>query len=34
MTLRLTAPVVLPCDDECSVLHDAVVDVDPEGRIA
>jgi 5-methylthioadenosine/S-adenosylhomocysteine deaminase len=30
---RLTAPVVLPCDAECSVLRDAVVDVDTTGRI-
>ncbi len=34
MTLRLTAPVVLPCDASCSVVRDAVVDVDEEGRIA
>ncbi len=34
MTLRLTAPVVLPCDASCSVLRDAVVDVDAHGRIA
>jgi 5-methylthioadenosine/S-adenosylhomocysteine deaminase len=34
VTLRLTAPVVLPCDDACSVLRDAVVDVDAEGRIS
>ncbi len=34
MTLRLTAPVVLPCDASCSVLRDAVVDVDADGRIA
>ena len=33
MSLRLTAPVVLPCDDACSVLRDAVVDVDSSGRI-
>ncbi|NMH98983.1 amidohydrolase family protein [Pseudonocardia acidicola] len=32
--LRLTAPVALPCDPGCSVLRDAVVDVDAEGRIA
>jgi 5-methylthioadenosine/S-adenosylhomocysteine deaminase len=31
---RLTAPVVLPCDAGCSVLRDAVVDVDTAGRIA
>jgi 5-methylthioadenosine/S-adenosylhomocysteine deaminase len=34
VTLRLTAPVVLPCDAGCSVLRDAVVDVDAEGRIS
>jgi 5-methylthioadenosine/S-adenosylhomocysteine deaminase len=34
VTLRLTAPVVLPCDAGCSVLRDAVVDVDADGRIA
>jgi 5-methylthioadenosine/S-adenosylhomocysteine deaminase len=34
MTVRLTAPVVLPCDAECSVLRDAVVDIDADGRIA
>jgi len=34
MSLRLTAPVVLPCDDACTVLRDAVVDVDDAGRIA
>ena len=34
MTLRLTAPVVLPCDVDCTVLRDAVVDVDADGRIA
>jgi len=32
--LRLTAPVVLPCDPGCSVLRDAVVDVAADGRIA
>ncbi|MBA2473181.1 MAG: ethylammeline chlorohydrolase [Pseudonocardiales bacterium] len=31
--MRLTAPVVLPCDERCSVLRDAVVDVDGAGRI-
>ncbi len=31
---RLRAPAVLPCDDDvCSVLRDAVVDVDADGRI-
>ncbi|GAA3997941.1 amidohydrolase [Allokutzneria multivorans] len=33
VSLRLKAPVVLPCDPECSVLRDAVVDVDADGRI-
>lgn len=32
--IRLTAPVVLPCDPACSVLRDGVVDVDDDGRIA
>ncbi|MGH3707964.1 MAG: amidohydrolase family protein [Pseudonocardiaceae bacterium] len=32
--MRLTAPVVLPCDERCTVLRDAVVDVDDAGRIA
>lgn len=32
MSLRLHAPVVLPCDESCSVLRDAVVDV-VDGRI-
>jgi 5-methylthioadenosine/S-adenosylhomocysteine deaminase len=31
---RLRAPVVLPCDPACSVLRDAVVDVDAAGRIS
>ncbi|MGQ0573757.1 MAG: amidohydrolase family protein [Pseudonocardia sp.] len=31
---RFAAPVVLPCDPACSVLRDAVVDVDDGGRIA
>ena len=31
---RLRAPIVLPCDPACSVLRDAVVDVDEEGRIS
>lgn len=30
---RFTAPVVLPCDAGCTVLRDAVVDVDTFGRI-
>ncbi len=33
MTTRFTAPVVLPCDERCSVLRDAVVDVGDDGRI-
>ena len=32
--MRLTAPVVLPCDEQCTVLRDAVVDVDDAGRLA
>ncbi|GDY30879.1 amidohydrolase family protein [Gandjariella thermophila] len=32
--LRLHAPIVLPCDPDCSVLRDAVVDVVADGRIA
>ena len=31
--VRLTAPVVLPCDPDCSVLRDAAVDVTADGRI-
>lgn len=31
--VRLTAPVVLPCDPGCSVLRNAAVDVGPDGRI-
>ncbi len=31
--MRLTAPVVLPCDEQCTVLRDALVDVDDAGRI-
>jgi 5-methylthioadenosine/S-adenosylhomocysteine deaminase len=31
--MRLSAPVVLPCDERCTVLRDAVVDVDAAGRI-
>ncbi|WNV91347.1 amidohydrolase [Umezawaea sp. Da 62-37] len=33
MSLRLHAPVVLPCDPTCGVLRDAVVDVSDDGRI-
>ncbi|MFN2535412.1 MAG: amidohydrolase family protein [Pseudonocardiaceae bacterium] len=32
--MRLTAPVVLPCDEQCTVLRHAVVDVDDAGRLA
>lgn len=32
--LRLRAPIVLPCDPACSVLRDAVVDIDEHGRIS
>ena len=31
--MRLAAPVVLPCDEACTVLRDAVVDVDDSGRL-
>ncbi|MGH3758665.1 amidohydrolase family protein [Actinophytocola sp.] len=31
--MRLRAPIVLPCDQACSVLRDAVVDVTPDGRL-
>ncbi|GAA3248124.1 amidohydrolase [Pseudonocardia petroleophila] len=31
--IRLTAPVVLPCDPACSVLRDGAVDVGDDGRI-
>jgi 5-methylthioadenosine/S-adenosylhomocysteine deaminase len=31
--LRLSAPIVLPCDPACGVLRDAVVDVDASGRL-
>ncbi len=31
--MRLAAPVILPCDEQCTVLRDAVVDVDSAGRI-
>ncbi|MGW1678775.1 amidohydrolase family protein [Saccharopolyspora sp. NPDC002376] len=33
IALRLHAPMVLPCDPECSVIRDAVVDIDEAGRI-
>ncbi|HVK20995.1 MAG TPA: amidohydrolase [Actinokineospora sp.] len=33
MSLRLRAPIVLPCDAACSVLRDAVVDIGDDGRI-
>lgn len=32
-TTRLRAPIILPCDQDCSVLRDAVLDVDEAGRI-
>jgi 5-methylthioadenosine/S-adenosylhomocysteine deaminase len=32
--MRLTAPVVLLCDEQCTVLRDAVVDIDDTGRIS
>ncbi|MGH3755251.1 MAG: amidohydrolase family protein [Pseudonocardiaceae bacterium] len=31
--MRLTAPVVLTCDERCTVLREAVLDVDAAGRI-
>ncbi|GLZ33108.1 ethylammeline chlorohydrolase [Lentzea sp. NBRC 105346] len=34
MSLRLHAPVVLPCDESCTVLRDAVVDISSDGRIS
>ncbi|MCP2255122.1 Cytosine/adenosine deaminase [Prauserella aidingensis] len=33
MIHRLTAPVVLPADPECSVIRDGAVDIDEHGRI-
>ena len=33
MSLRLHAPVVLPCDPTCTVVRDGVVDVSSSGRI-
>jgi 5-methylthioadenosine/S-adenosylhomocysteine deaminase len=33
-TRRLRAPLVLPADASCSVLRDAVVDIDRQGRIS
>jgi 5-methylthioadenosine/S-adenosylhomocysteine deaminase len=32
--VRLVAPVLLPCDPDCSVVRDAVVDITAEGRIS
>ncbi|MGH3794795.1 MAG: amidohydrolase family protein [Pseudonocardiaceae bacterium] len=32
--MRFTAPVVLLCDERCTVLRDAVLDVDETGRIS
>ncbi|WP_091288761.1 amidohydrolase family protein [Amycolatopsis xylanica] len=34
MSRRFRAPVVLPADPSCSLLRDAVVDVDDDGRIS
>jgi 5-methylthioadenosine/S-adenosylhomocysteine deaminase len=31
--MRLAAPVILPCDEQCTVLRDGVVDIDNAGRI-
>jgi 5-methylthioadenosine/S-adenosylhomocysteine deaminase len=31
--VRLSAPIVLPCDPACTVLRDAVVDVSADGRL-
>ena len=31
--MRLTAPVILLCDEQCTVLRDGVVDIDSAGRI-
>ncbi|WP_460958402.1 amidohydrolase family protein [Parasphingorhabdus pacifica] len=33
IALRLHAPMALPCDAPCSVIRDAVVDVDDTGRV-
>ena len=32
--MRLTAPLVLPCDPGCTVVRDGAVDVDTDGRIS
>ena len=32
-SVRLHAPVVLPCDPTCTVLRDAVVDINADGRL-
>lgn len=34
IALRLHAPMLLPCDPACSVVRDAVVDIDVHGRLA
>ncbi|MQA60931.1 MAG: amidohydrolase family protein [Actinophytocola sp.] len=34
MSLRLHAPALLPCDPICTVVRDAAVDVDDDGRIS
>ena len=31
--LRLHAPIALPCDPACTVIRDAVLDVDEQGRV-
>ncbi|GAA2815976.1 amidohydrolase [Saccharopolyspora taberi] len=33
IAFRLHAPLVLPCDPNCSMIRDAVVDIDEDGRI-
>ncbi|MBM7770978.1 5-methylthioadenosine/S-adenosylhomocysteine deaminase [Actinokineospora baliensis] len=33
MPLRLHAPVILPCDPDCTVVRDAVLDIGDDGRI-
>lgn len=34
MSTRLVAPVLLPCDPDCSVIRDAAVDITGDGRIS
>jgi len=31
--VRITAPIILPCDEPCSVLRDNAIDIDQDGRI-